>query len=160
MNVRRDESGQALLLALGFLVFFGLVIGSLMTFVGSNVLATERLRDQRATTYAADGATDAAIQIARRDPSVGAFGAVPCMHTTTFTTTATTTDATVATVTCASIGDPIDVDRTVRFTTSVGGVPVLVADVLMHDAAVASGGVPGVEVLRWSYCGHDAGSCS
>jgi hypothetical protein len=156
MNVRRDD-GQALLLALGFLVFFGLVVGALMTFVGSNVLATERLRDQRSTAYAADGAVDAAIQIARKDPAIGAFGAVPCMHASAFTTTATTSDATVTTVTCTSLADPIDLDRTVRFTASVGGTPVVVADVLIHDGVGVS--PPGVEVLRWSYCGHDPGSC-
>lgn len=157
MNVRRDD-GQALLLALGFLVFFGLVIGALMTFVGANVLATERLRDQRSTAYAADGAVDAAIQIARSDPSIGAFGAVPCMHATTFSTTATTSDGTVATVTCTSLADPIDLDRTVRFTAFlVEGTPVVVADVLIHDGVGAT--PPGVEVLRWSYCGHDPGSC-
>jgi hypothetical protein len=156
MNVRRDD-GQALLLALGFLVFFGLVIGALMTFVGANVLATERLRDQRSTAYAADGAVDAAIQIARSDPSIGAFGAVPCMHATTFSTTATTSDGTVATVTCTSLADPIDLDRTVRFTASVAGTSVVVADVLIHDGVGTT--PPGVEVLRWSYCGHDPGSC-
>jgi hypothetical protein len=157
MNVRRDESGQALLLALGFLVFFGLVVGALMSFVGANVLATERLRDQRSTAYAADGAADAAIQIARVDPSIGAFGAVPCMHASAFTTTASTSDATVATVTCISLADPIDLDRTVRFTASVGGAPVVVADVLIHDGVGTP--PPGVEVLRWTYCGHDPGSC-
>ena len=156
MNAHRDESGQALLLALGFLIFFGLVVGALMGFVGANVLATERLHEQRSTAYAADGATDAAIQIARRDPAIGAFGATPCMHATSFTTTAS--DGTIATVTCASLADPIDLDRTVRFTASVGGNAVVVADVLIHDG-VAGTGMPGVEVLRWTYCGHDAGSC-
>jgi hypothetical protein len=158
MNVRRNEGGQALLLALGFLVFFGLVIGALMTFVGANVLGTERLSEQRSTAYAGDGAVDAAIQIARRDPAVGAFGATPCMHATTFSTTASTANATVATVTCTSLADPIDLDRTVRFTASVAGAPVVVADVLIHDGTAGTG-LPGVEVLKWTYCGHDAGSC-
>src|SRR4029077_14953192 len=100
----------------------------------------------------ADGAVDTAIQIARRDPAIGAFGATPCMHASTFTTTATTSDATVATVTCVSLADPIDLDRTVRFTASVGGTPIVVADVLLHDgAAAAAGGLPGVDVLKWTY---------
>jgi hypothetical protein len=82
---------------------------------------------------------------------------VPCMHATAFTTTATTSDATVTTVTCSSLADPIDLDRTVRFTASVGGTPVVVADVMIHDGV---GTVPpNVDVLRWSYCGHDPGSC-
>jgi hypothetical protein len=157
MTPRRGEDGQALLLALGFLVFFGLVIGALMTFVSANVLGSERLREQRASAYAADGALDAAIQIARSDPAVGAFGAAPCMHATTFTTTATSADGTVATVTCTSLADPIDLDRTVRFTASIGGTNVVVADVLIHDGTGLPN--PGVEVLKWTYCGHDAGSC-
>jgi hypothetical protein len=80
------------------------------------------------------------------------------MHASAFTTTASTSDGTVTTVTCTSLADPIDLDRTVRFTASVGGTAVVVADVLIHDG-VAGTGVPGVEVLRWTYCGHDPGSC-
>jgi hypothetical protein len=79
------------------------------------------------------------------------------MHATAFTTTATTSDATVTTVTCSSLADPIDLDRTVRFTASVGGTPVVVADVMIHDGVGTA--PPDVDVLRWSYCGHDPGSC-
>ena len=50
----RDEDGQALLLALGFMVFFGLVIGAMLTFAGASIRSTERLRDQRSTVYAAE----------------------------------------------------------------------------------------------------------
>jgi len=57
MNVR-DEDGQALMLALAFLIFFGLVIGAMLAFAGASVLSTERLREQRSTDYTADGATD------------------------------------------------------------------------------------------------------
>ncbi len=52
----REEEGQVLLLALGFLVFFGLVIGSTLTFAQASLLSTGRLREQRDTVYAADGA--------------------------------------------------------------------------------------------------------
>jgi hypothetical protein len=153
----RDERGAALLLALGFLVFFGLVVGAMLTFTGASVLASDRLRDQRATAYAADGAMDAAIQVGRVNPGLGAYGASPCMKASAFTSTATTTDATVATVTCESIASPMDLDRTVRFTATVGGIRELVATVLFHDGTGTS--PPGVEVLSWTYCGHDTGSC-
>jgi hypothetical protein len=46
VNVR-DENGQALVLALAFLIFFGLVIGALLAFAGASVLATERLSELR-----------------------------------------------------------------------------------------------------------------
>lgn len=154
----RDDDGQVLLLALGFLVFFGLVIGALMTFAGASVLASERLREQRSTVYAADGAMDAAIQAGRADKRIGAFGATPCMYSSPFTVTATTADATTATVDCLSVADPIDLDRTVKFTASVAGTATVVATVLYHDS-VAGTGQPTLEILSWTYCGHDAGTC-
>jgi hypothetical protein len=151
----RDEDGQALLLALAFLVFVGLVIGAMLSFASASVLATARLRDQRSYVYAADGATDAAIQVARANPGgrgIGAFGANPCMQTNSFTTTATTSDNTVATVTCTSLADPRDLDRTVQFTASVCSTPLVVATVLFHDGVVGSGsGTPAVDILSWTY---------
>src|SRR5712691_1153937 len=73
----RGDDGQVLPLALAFLVFFGLVIGGLLTFASASVLASERLREQRNTVYGADGATDAAIQYARLNAAVGAYGTPP-----------------------------------------------------------------------------------
>jgi hypothetical protein len=162
----RDEDGQVLLLALGFLLFFGLVIGAMLTFAGASVLAAERLREQRATVYAADGAIDAAIQVGRSDTGVGAYGDARCQppHTSTanpvlLTTTATTDDRSVATVTCNWSPDFLQPDRTVTFTASVNGTagPVVEATVIYHDSA---GTPPAVDVLSWTYCGHDPGACS
>ncbi len=72
-----------------------------------------------------------AIQIARSDPAIGAFGASPCMHATTFTTTATThrRDRGHRHVYLARGPDPVAI-LTVRFTASVGGTTAVVADVL------------------------------
>lgn len=153
----RDEEGQALLLALGFLLFFGLVIGALLGFAESSTLATERLRDQRSTVYAADGATDAAIQVARAWPAVGAFGAGYCDSLSPFMSVTATTPGTtlVATVTCTTLSDPLARDRTITFRTTVGSSTVIVAKVLYHDS---SAGVP-PEVQSWAYCGHDPGVC-
>jgi hypothetical protein len=159
VNVR-DENGQALVLALAFLIFFGLVIGALLAFAGASVLATERLREQRSTVYAADGATDAAIQIGLASSGVGAYGDPRCQAANptsatgpiVFTTTATTSDATVANVICTWSQDPLRPERTVTFTTFAGGgsLPVVQATVLYHDAQSPVT----VNVLSWTYCGH------
>ena len=170
MNLR-DEDGQALVLALAFMIFFGLVIGAMLSFAGASVLSTERLREQRSTVYAADGATDAAIQIARTNIGVGAYGDPRCQasNPTTFgpppagdviavllTTTATTSDATVANVICTWSQDPFQPERTVTFTTFAGGrsSPVVQATVLYHDGKSPVT----VNVLSWTYCGHST-SC-
>jgi hypothetical protein len=168
VNVR-DEDGQALVLALAFLIFFGLVIGAMLSFAGASVLSIERLREQRSTVYAADGATDAAIQMARTNIGVGAYGDPRCQtsNPTTFgpggdviavllTTTATTSDATVANVICTWSQDPFQPERTVTFTTFAGGgsSPVVQAKVLYHDAQSPVT----VNVLSWTYCGHST-SC-
>jgi hypothetical protein len=160
----RDEEGQALVLALAFLIFFGLVIGAMLTFAGASVLSTERLREQRLTVYAADGATDAAIQIALSNTLVGGYGdprcqaSIPTMATGTIflTTTATTTDATVAKVICTWSQDPFQPERTVTFTTFAGGgsSPDVQATVLFHDAQSPVT----ANVLSWTYCGHSS-SC-
>src|SRR5207249_227365 len=136
----KDEDGQVLVLAMGFLVFFGLVIGALLDLANASVLSTERLRDQRSTVYAADGATDAAIQLGRVDPAVGAYGSPLCQPPTSppptpptlLITTASTSDGTIAKVVCTSTADPLNPDRTVTYTTSVGGNPIVVTRVIYH----------------------------
>jgi hypothetical protein len=160
----RDEDGQALVLALVFLLFFGLVIGAMLAFAGASVLSTERLREQRSTVYAADGATDAAIQIALKNTTVGGYAdprchaAIPTTATAPIllTTTATTSDATVANVICTWSQDQFQPERTVTFTTFAGGgsSPVVQATVLFHDTQSPVT----ANVLSWTYCGHST-SC-
>ena len=153
-----DDDGQVLLFALGFLIFFGLVIGALATFAEASVLSSERLREQRSTVYVADGAIDVAIRAARADKTIGAFGASPCMHASAYTVTATTTDAMVASVDCVSVADPIDLDRTVKFSASVAGVPIVVATVVYHDSTAGTGPST-LFISNWTYCVHDSGAC-
>jgi hypothetical protein len=161
----RDEEGAVLLLALGFLMFFGLVIGATLTFADASVRSTERLREQRATAYAADGAIDAAIQVGRTDTGVGAYGDARCQPPGTssatpvlLTTTATTADKTKVSVICNWSLDFLQPDRTVIFTSLLAGTttPLAQAKVIYLD----SGGiVPAVNIVTWTYCGHDAGAC-
>jgi hypothetical protein len=156
----QDEDGQALVLALAFLIFCGLLIGAMLTFAGVSVRSVERLREQRATVYAGDGATDAAIQIGLADTTVGAYGDPRCQASNPsaanapilLTTTATTRDATVANVICTWSQDFLQPNRTVTFTTFVAGgpKPVLQATVLYHDDRSPVTAV----VLSWTYCGH------
>jgi len=160
----RDEDGQALVLALVFLLFFGLVIGAMLAFAGASVLSTERLREQRSTVYSADGATDAAIRIALKNTTVGGYAdprcqaAIPTTATAPIllTTTATTSDATVANVICTWSQDQFQPERTVTFTTFAGGgsSPVVQATVLFHDTQSPVT----ANVLSWTYCGHST-SC-
>ena len=81
----RDEDGQALVLALAFLIFAGLVIAATLTYAYASELSTQRLGEQRNTVYAADGATDAVVQIGRLDATLGAYGDARC-HATDPTT--------------------------------------------------------------------------
>jgi len=153
----RDEAGQALILALAFLLIIGLGVGAMVSFAASSMLSTGQLRTQRSTVYAADGAIDAAIQAGRYDASIGAFGASPCMHSSSFTNAEP--DGTTATVTCAGTSNPLTSDRMVTFTATYGGATVLVAKAIYHDGAV--GGIPPipVDVVQWTYCGHNPAAC-
>jgi hypothetical protein len=136
------EDGQALLLALAFLLFFGLVIAAILAFAEASVMATTNLREQRAVAYAADGAMDGAIQLGRWNLAVGAYGASPCVSYSV------TLNGKTATVTCDSVGNPLNQDRRVIFTASVDGVPRVRADVL-YDG-VTTPPAP-VWVIKWTY---------
>lgn len=156
-----EEDGQALVLALGFLIFVGLVIGAMLTLAYGNELSTQRLGDQRNTTYAADGATDAAVQLGLVDPTVGRYGYGRCqatlpsvvMPTTPVLLTSTSNSNTTANVVCTWSSDPLKVDRTVTFTTFVAGqtTPVVRAAVTYHFHPSAP---MSVEVTSWTYCTH------
>lgn len=70
----QDEDGVTLVMALGFLALFGLLIPALLSLASANLLATSRLHEQRAVVYAADGATDGALQYTRTHPGCGHQG--------------------------------------------------------------------------------------
>jgi len=169
----RDDQGQALVIALAFLVFFGLVVSALLSFANTSVLSTEGLRVQRLTAYAADGATDAAIRLGQWDNTVGGYGdgrcqdpgaplaATPTLLTTPAVTINATTTIPAATVRCTWSSDPFQADRTVTFiaTTSVSSALLVRATVIYHDGSAPAGSQPPqVVVLSWVYCGHGA-SC-
>lgn len=158
----REEGGQALVLALAFLTFAGLVIAATLTYAYASELATQRLGEQRNSTYAADGATDAAVQIGRSDVTLGAYGdsrchaANPTSATPPLLLTTTSNDNTTATVICTWSQDPLFPDRTVTFSTFVAGqtAPVVRATVTYADRS--AGGTPPIPatVTAWTYCTH------
>lgn len=159
-----EEDGQVLVLAVAFLLFAALVIGTILTFANASELSTVRLREQRNSVYAADGATDAAIQAGRVDATVGAYGDPRC-HASNPTSpaapillTTTSNHSTVASVVCTWSSDPLQPDRKVTFTGFVAGqvAPVVQAQVIYHDGSAAAGAQPQVNVLSWTYCGHGA----
>jgi len=138
----RDEDGQALLIALAFLAFFGIVIAAILGFAEASVRTTTNLREQRSTVYAADGAMDGAIQYARMHLEAGAYGANPCI------TYSATLNGVTATVTCVSVGNPLNSDRRVLFTASVDGVPRVETDVIFDGVTTPPSPA---SVLSWTY---------
>lgn len=160
----REEGGQALVLALAFLIFAGLVVAATLTYAYASELTTLRLGSQRDTTYTADGATDAAVHMGRLDVTLGAYGDPRCHATDPTSATAplllttTSNHNTTATVICTWSQDPRFPDRTVTFTTFVAGqtAPVVKATVAYADRS--AGGTPPITatVSAWTYCTHGA----
>lgn len=64
------ERGGVLLLALVFLIVFGLLIGLLLQLVAVNMRTTDIVRNRAERTYAADAAVEYAIERLRLDPTV------------------------------------------------------------------------------------------
>lgn len=83
---RREENGQTLLLALGFMTLFGVICAGLLNFAFTNLRSSISLRDVRGVQFAADGAVDTAINRARFDTTAGfpIQNATGCLPTTTF----------------------------------------------------------------------------
>ena len=66
---RASEEGATLILALIFVIVSSLVLLSLVTLTGNDLLNSGNLRNARALEYAADGATDSAILATRYSDS-------------------------------------------------------------------------------------------
>ena len=142
------ERGASLLMALGFLAAFSLVIPALLQLGSTNFLVTARLREQRASVYVADGATEGAIQYLRTHlscarPIAGSCPITQFQYTDPSGTTATTT--------WQFAGSAFDYDRTLVLTSSVNGTPRVTARVIFRDSnPTGTGGAP-VDVVNWTY---------
>jgi len=158
-----DEQGQALVLALAFLIFAGLVVAATLTYAYASELSAQRLGNQRDTVYAADGATDAALQLGRMDSTVGAYADQRCQDPTrAWSATGsilltTTTNGMSVSVVCTWSPDFLKPDRTdVKFFAFVTGqtVPVVEATATFGDRASGGATPIPVNVTAWTYCVH------
>jgi hypothetical protein len=62
---RQREQGSALIIALAFIAVFGLVIAAVLSFSEAGIRTTDAVRSARSLSYAADGATEMAINTMR-----------------------------------------------------------------------------------------------
>jgi hypothetical protein len=154
------EDGVSLLLALGFLVLFGLVIPPLLNLGSTNLLTSSRLQEQRAVVYAANGVTDSAIQYLRAHPECGRLLPLPGLtcaitsgSTTSFSGSADGKSATTRVTVPVPPVTPLDLDRTLDLATTVTGSSQRVnAHIVIRDSKV-TGAVtePPVDVQSWKY---------
>lgn len=70
-DMRRDDSGAALILALIIVTVVAISIGALLTYSDTNIRTTVNLRSQAAMAYEADGAMQAAINNIRNSTANG-----------------------------------------------------------------------------------------
>lgn len=82
-RIRNDESGQILVMALGFLAFIGVIAVFLLDYAATNLRATATFRTVRAVEYAGDGAVDGAINKLRHDPLTSTCAAGKTFYLTT-----------------------------------------------------------------------------
>lgn len=77
-RLRRDDSGAALLIALGFVSLFGLAIAAILSFADTSLRAADTIQAQRNEVYAADAAVEKVIADIRSNANAGKFGGTPC----------------------------------------------------------------------------------
>jgi hypothetical protein len=138
-----------MLLALGFLAMFSVFIPALINLGATNLQETARLQDARTITYAADAATDGAIQFLRANTDCGRpiNGSCPG-NAASFSVTV---NSVTAITTWTFAGQAIDYDRTFSLTTKVGGITRVQATVIIRDANPGSGPDVPVDVASWKY---------
>jgi hypothetical protein len=151
------------MLALAFLMLFAFIVPPILNLGTGNLLATSRLSEQRAAVYAADGATDAAIQYLRLYPDCGrplqvpgsGPGKCPIYTNPTTSTFQTSVNGFPATVVITGIGSQGTLDRTVTLATTVAGASASInATVVLHDPGSAPSPPPAasapVDVQKWA----------
>jgi len=155
------EDGVSLILAMGFLMAFGLLIPAILALGTTNLMATSRLGEQRDTIYTADAATDSALQYLRTFPKCGrslqTAATCPIIDsanslTSTFRITLNGESATT-TITCGNSLSPCqaqNVNRPVTLTTKdADGKTRVTAEVVLRDFSTTTP-VP-IDVQKWTY---------
>ena len=77
-----SDEGSVLVLALAFMLAFGVLIGVVLQFGATGARTTVSVRDHGTDTYAGGGALDGAINLVRSDPTIGL---APAAASTCFT---------------------------------------------------------------------------
>ncbi len=164
-KVRRmhGEDGVSLILALGFLMAFGLLIPAILSLGTTNLAATSRLHEQRDTIYTADAATDGAIQFLRKFPNCGRplQNSTTCpiidgLNSLTSTYSVNENGETATTkITCGFVGvahscEAQNVNRPLTLvTTDADGKTRVTAEIIVRDGSTATP-IP-VDVQKWTY---------
>jgi hypothetical protein len=144
----RGEDGVSLILALAFLSLFALFIPRLLDLAATNMLATSRLQGQRSSVYAADAATEGAIQYLRTHSSCGRLGGGSCP----IANFSASLNGTTATTNFSFSGSAIDFDRTFDLTTTDPNGKVLIrATVIIRDSNPGNAADVPVDVKSWTY---------
>ncbi|MET0885936.1 MAG: hypothetical protein ABWX92_05740 [Mycetocola sp.] len=162
-EVRRmhGEDGVSLILALGFLMAFGLLIPAILSLGTTNLAATSRLHEQRDTIYTADAATDGAIQYLRKFPNCGR----PLQNSTTcpiidgansLTSTYSVNENGETATTKITCGNSVsscaaqNVNRPLTLvTTDADGKTRVTSEVILRDGSTTTP-IP-VDVQKWTY---------
>jgi hypothetical protein len=76
----KDDSGAVLILALIFIIAIALIMLSLLSLTGNDIINASNLQSERALDYAADGATTASVQAVRySNTQFSESSSQPCM---------------------------------------------------------------------------------
>lgn len=137
----RGQAGASLMLVLAIVAFMSLVIPAVLSLSFTGARITRSVKTDRRAQYTAVSALDAAIQHGRTAMWVGRFG-------TFCPTTTLAIDGVTASVACTSTTGAFDLDRTITFVSSVGGVDRASARVLYRDGTAGTNG-PDVDITMW-----------
>lgn len=71
MNLRRDQSGSGLIMALVMVTVIGLLLTAVLGLADGSITTAAAIRDQGKRVYSADAGVEAAIQMIRKNPQIG-----------------------------------------------------------------------------------------
>jgi hypothetical protein len=128
-------------------MLFAFVIPPLVNLGATNLQATSRLKEQRYTVYASDGATENAIQMLRLPVNAGCGRPSGSCPVSQFAVTVNGMQG--VTTFAPGTSDPFSLDRTVDLTTRVSGTVRVRATVVIRDSSLASR--PPVDITSWRY---------
>jgi hypothetical protein len=140
-----DETGAILILALVFVLLISVSIVALLTVGGNSLLVSSQLRTQRSIEYAADGATDAAVQAVRYSYN-------------TYTTAADCLPESVASMTISGIAVTVDCSGTGPALSSQTRIVTFYA--CQQTACTSSNAIVTAQVTFDDYSATGAYSCS